>query len=298
MFRSRKTRNIRAPVIADIWETCRPLLTSRTDRRSIPATKGFVARGHIFHKARRWRAPVSPMTNRPAGSPRHPLQDVDDELLPYHVRFPHRAHWLERLVRSPAFAKNAIEPDKCGDAVVRRAMNQDLLALVHIHRCDECPQVLLGRSLELYWDVDVVHPQAAHTPGFIGQRVTRIVVQREIDDDLHALSSRVRELCLVRLAGGQETLINLTKVPRVAEKGGHRITVFRTASYSFVRRRRRSTTQVQIIAIVSAASPPQKIAMKMVNASESFTGQYPCNRALNSGSLQPISTACPHPKNA
>jgi hypothetical protein len=66
-----------------------------------------------------------------------------------------------------------------------------------------------------------MHGKSAHATGFIGQGIARVIVKREVDDDRYSLARRVGELCLARLPGRQQAIINLTKVPRVVEGTVH-----------------------------------------------------------------------------
>ena len=64
--------------------------------------------------------------------------------------------------------------------------------------------------------MDVLHAQVAHASGFILQRIARIVVQRQVDHDLHALTGGIGKLRFRRLTGRQQRVIDLAEVPRVA----------------------------------------------------------------------------------
>ena len=121
-------------------------------------------------------------------------------------------------------------------------------------------------------------------------------MKREVDHDLHPLSCRVGELCLVWLARGQQALIDLTEVPRFAEKGSHSIKVFARAS--------------ELLAMSSKEyrrNPDHRDGHRSEASTEDRNVDGECERVIHSelsrrlplisGWLQPISTACPHPKN-
>src|SRR4030095_11846585 len=100
--------------------------------------------------------------------------------------------------------KYPIQPDERGDAIVLCAMDQDLLALVRVHRRDERAQILFGRRVELHRNVDVVHAKSAYATGFLCERVSSVIMKSEVDHDLDTLSCGIRELPLVWLTCGQQ----------------------------------------------------------------------------------------------
>jgi hypothetical protein len=81
--------------------------------------------------------------------------------------------------------------------------------LVLFHRGEERISICLGWSTELHRDMeDVLHPQGLHRPFFVGKRVARIVVKREVDHNGKPFPRNGGKLRLGGLTGGGKQVVN------------------------------------------------------------------------------------------
>ena len=79
-------------------------------------------------------------------------------------------------------------------------MNPNTPTLMFYQRSRKRLQILLVWRIEPYGNVDIVHAKSAYCAWLIGKGVTRVVVQREVDNDFVTSRRNARQLRFRRLA--------------------------------------------------------------------------------------------------
>lgn len=116
------------------------------------------------------------------------------------VGFPDRPHGLERVSFSLAQPDHVVQSQEYGRPFIEGTMNMALSVFVRVHGFKESQQLILAGSVELDRNMDVCHAQAFHQTRLIRQRIARMVVKREIDDDFIAFGRRSPQLIFRGLA--------------------------------------------------------------------------------------------------
>lgn len=135
------------------------------------------------------------------------------------VWFPDRPHGFERIRFCLALPDHAVQSQEYGRPFIEGAMNMKLSAFVRIHSFKEIQQLILAGSVELDRNMDVCHAQALHQARLIRQRIARMVVKREIDDDFVAFGRRSPQLIFRGLARCRERSVDSAEIVNAGNFG-------------------------------------------------------------------------------
>src|SRR5205085_7156447 len=148
---------------------------------------------------------------RREGSTDQLLAAACEKLDPCLVERPEVACVRVGLLARPAVLHLSVDGHEAGDAVVHRAVHENLRISAFVHGRQELSEVVDRGCVELDGDMVVAKPERLGETRLVGKTVPRIE-KAEIDDRAVAFCRKLAELVFRRLAGGSDVIVDRKKV--------------------------------------------------------------------------------------
>ena len=144
---------------------------------------------------------------------------LSNEFVPYVIRLPNRVQVALSFRGRDVFEQHAIQKDKSRDAHVGGAMYEDGAVIEGIHDSTESAEILRGRCLEIYRDVNVRHPEVSNNAAFVCEGIVGSR-EGEVNDGFETSFTELTKLFLAGLAGSGEFVAKRAEVVDVGERYG------------------------------------------------------------------------------
>ena len=119
-------------------------------------------------------------------------------------------------------------------------MHENLLVSMLFHRSEKRFEIGLRWGIEQHRNVDVLHSQGPHCAWLVPERVARVVMKSEVDDDLEAFASYAGKLSLRWLSRGSQPVIHgVVPVDAAQRRRAHRSSAYRAGAVPHTSRRAR-----------------------------------------------------------